>query len=284
MARITVVSVLMATLGLFAGACAYATESLRPNEQNSSATLFEAAQRYEEGNGVSRDDAKAADLYCRAARLGNAEAAVRLGWIYANGRGVPQDDGIAAALFRHASGPQGQTAEPPSRLIVPESIRLPACMAREGTLGERDVARARPIVRVTGGEGTFKTLTSEPTAIDASAQIAAAISDWAAAWSARNVEKYLAAYAPNFRVPGGKSRAAWEVERRERILGKSRIAVTTEQIQINATNEKARAQFIQGYRADRIAQRNVKVLMLVKVDGRWLIAEEGIADLNVTAR
>jgi hypothetical protein len=26
------------------------------------------------------------------------------------------------------------------------------------------------------------------------------------------------------------------------------------------------------------------VLMLVKVDGRWLIAEEGIADLNVTAR
>lgn len=57
---------------------------------------------YEHGEGVTRDYTRAAELYCDAARNGDAEAAYSLGWMYANGRGVPRDDARAAALFAHA--------------------------------------------------------------------------------------------------------------------------------------------------------------------------------------
>jgi len=57
------------------------------------------AQRYEHAEGVERDFIRANQLYCRAAKMGHAEAQFRLGWIYANGRGVQRDDGVASVLF-----------------------------------------------------------------------------------------------------------------------------------------------------------------------------------------
>jgi hypothetical protein len=68
------------------------------------------AERYEKGDGVPRDDAFAAAMYCRAARAGDAESQFRLGWIYAYGRGVPRNDAWAAHMFKLAAAkgiPQG---------------------------------------------------------------------------------------------------------------------------------------------------------------------------------
>jgi hypothetical protein len=61
------------------------------------------ARAYEHGEGVPKDPARAAALYCDAARDGDAEAAYALGWMYANARGVPRNDGYAAALFARAA-------------------------------------------------------------------------------------------------------------------------------------------------------------------------------------
>jgi soluble lytic murein transglycosylase-like protein len=52
---------------------------------------------------MPKDQLVAAAIYCDAAREGNAEAAFRLGWMYANGRGVAHDDATAAALFDFAA-------------------------------------------------------------------------------------------------------------------------------------------------------------------------------------
>lgn len=65
--------------------------------------LVELAVRYEHAEGVPRDYSKAIALYCRAARLGYADAQYALGWMYANGRGVSKDDGVAAQLFTLAA-------------------------------------------------------------------------------------------------------------------------------------------------------------------------------------
>ncbi len=46
---------------------------------------------------------KAADMYCKAARYGSAEAVYRLGMLYAFGRGVPENRDYAANLFGIAS-------------------------------------------------------------------------------------------------------------------------------------------------------------------------------------
>ena len=54
--------------------------------------LLAQALAFEHGEGVPQDTDKAAQMYCEAARLGNAEAMYSLGWMYANGRGVERSD------------------------------------------------------------------------------------------------------------------------------------------------------------------------------------------------
>lgn len=93
------------------------------------ADLMAEAARFEHGEGLPRDAATAAALYCQAARLGSADAQYALGWMVANGRGLPRDDAVAWRLFS-AAADQGHVQAArlaqalPPRLDVP----LPACM------------------------------------------------------------------------------------------------------------------------------------------------------------
>jgi hypothetical protein len=90
--------------------------------------LVVEALAYEHGEGVPKDELKAAALYCDAARDGDAEAQFSLGWMYANGRGVPRDDAAAAALFALAAA-SGHTAAQRMRAHVSdEHPSLPDCM------------------------------------------------------------------------------------------------------------------------------------------------------------
>ena len=85
----------------------------------------------ENGEGIARDAAAAAKLYCEAARLGDAASQFNLGWMYSNGRGVERSDQWAAFFF-HAAAEQGyeqaqrmlaQVGGPPT--YVPECMREP---------------------------------------------------------------------------------------------------------------------------------------------------------------
>jgi soluble lytic murein transglycosylase-like protein len=73
------------------------------------------ALAFEHGQGVGQDGAKAAALYCQAARLGDSESQFSLGWLYAHGRGVPRDDKRAAFFFRSAAD---QGVEQARRMLV----------------------------------------------------------------------------------------------------------------------------------------------------------------------
>jgi soluble lytic murein transglycosylase-like protein len=96
---------------------------------NDPLALTRLAQRFEHAEGMPKDFAKANQLYCRAAKAGNAEAQFRLGWIYANGRGVPRDDGVAAVLFIMAAE---QGHEYARRLLqyvrAQPNTELPSCL------------------------------------------------------------------------------------------------------------------------------------------------------------
>ena len=67
------------------------------------ALLRTQARAYELGEGVPKDAAQAVELYCTAARLGDAEAQFSLGWMYANARGVARDDALASYFFSLAA-------------------------------------------------------------------------------------------------------------------------------------------------------------------------------------
>ena len=91
-------------------------------------SLVAQALAYEHGEGVPKDQIRAARLYCEAARNGEAEAQFNLGWMYANGRGVARDDGIAASLLGLAAE-QGHTAARKAlQFVDDERRRLPDCM------------------------------------------------------------------------------------------------------------------------------------------------------------
>jgi soluble lytic murein transglycosylase-like protein len=82
---------------LAAGGVAVAAEPATATEPL--AALRQQGQALEHGEGVARSPQQAIELYCRGARLGDAEAQYRLGWIYANGRGVSRDDRVASYFF-----------------------------------------------------------------------------------------------------------------------------------------------------------------------------------------
>ncbi len=80
----------------------------------------EEARAYEYGEGLVRDPVRAAELYCRAARYGDAEAQYSLAWMLTNARGIERNDATAAHLFA-AAAEQGhaQSRNMSARIGVP---------------------------------------------------------------------------------------------------------------------------------------------------------------------
>lgn len=102
----------------------------------------------------------------------------------------------------------------------------------------------------------------------------AAVLAWAKAWSARDVNSYLAAYAPTFETPDKLSRAAWEAQRKDRIERQKSISVDVTIKSTKVTGNEAVVVFRQAYRADTIKSDNTKTIRLVRVANRWLIQSE----------
>ncbi len=96
----------------------------------------EEAKALEHGDGVPRDPVRAAELYCRAARHGDAEAQYSLAWMLTNARGIERNEAVAAHLFA-AAAEQGfvqarnmatrlgtPLGDPPACLRPPDEDRL----------------------------------------------------------------------------------------------------------------------------------------------------------------
>ena len=115
---------------LLGNACAWAAAS--PDADRLSALRAEALA-LEHGEGLPRNPALAAQKYCEGARLGDAEAGYRLGWMYANGRGVARDDRLASFFFALAAQQGSADAERMLAHVGHEAAPPPRCMYDETT-------------------------------------------------------------------------------------------------------------------------------------------------------
>jgi tetratricopeptide (TPR) repeat protein len=98
---------------------------------------------------------------------------------------------------------------------------------------------------------------------------------WAAAWSARNTDKYLSFYADDFKTPGGETRATWEAARREHISKPKHIHIGIRNMTIQFTDsDHATVKFRQSYHASHLKTSGNKALLMVKSGNKWLIQEE----------
>ena len=276
-----------ALIGTFLTLPAFAGE-LAPVPQSGDAAIT-AVLRHEHGDGVAMNAGRAAEMYCAAAREGNADAAYRLGWMYANGIGVERNDRHATALFRRAAV-QGHAAA--TRMLETMSTgdaRQPLCMtleppptvtAKPDADGEPPLPTGREnsaTASVYGGGATHagSMATAPPLAAPpVGDQVLLAVARWGDAWSQRQVGLYLAAYAPDFQLPAGESRQQWERQRRARIADKAWIDIKLRDLTIAVEDDLARVRFLQEYRSDKGRDSTIKTLTLVKSGRTWLIRRE----------
>ena len=156
-------------------------------------------------------------------------------------------------------------------LVALAAATIPAHAATPAAVPVAPAAAPAPLVVPPAA-----TAASDAPARDASADIAGvtdAVRNWAAAWSRKDADAYIAAYVPGFKG-GEPSAATWQASRRERIKGKGRISVEVSNIVVLIGRSQKSATFTQAYSADSLRQQNRKTLEFEQRDGRWLIVRE----------
>lgn len=113
---------------------------------------------------------------------------------------------------------------------------------------------------------------------DPQEEVLKAVEGWTKAWSSGDAKAYLDHYGPNFKVPGGQTRAAWEQSRRDRVVKGKRINVQALSPKVTfASPDEAIVTFRQVYQSESLKVSSMKKLTLVRTGGRWMIQQEDIA-------
>ncbi len=111
-----------------------------------------------------------------------------------------------------------------------------------------------------------------------SAEVVDALRGWAAAWSAKRSDDYLAYYADGFEPPDGSARSIWEEARRARIERPQWIRVALTLVQVEPSGpDSAEVDFVQSYRSERYKDLIRKRMTMVRESGGWKIAAERAA-------
>lgn len=114
-----------------------------------------------------------------------------------------------------------------------------------------------------------------PADTDTTNAVSNALVAWTTAWSGKDFPGYFAAYADDFVPEGGISRAAWQTQRKDRILKPSRIKVEARDAKFTRTGEdRMRVDFTQQYESDTFSDSVGKSLDMKLVKGAWKIVRE----------
>ncbi len=210
-----------------------------------------------------------------------ATAHENLGDIYAKmasqayDRALQLDRGNAATQTKLAmiqdlfSG--SQSSKPTIAVVAAKPVETPVPVVIAKPV-ETKVAVAAPVAVVKPVEAEAKPVV-KPDANNN--EVLKAVNAWAAAWSAQNTKKYLSFYAPDFKTPGGESRAKWEASRKDRVSAPKFIEVNISKPSVSFSDAThATVQFHQSYRASNFKSSSSKTLSMVKSGGNWLIQEE----------
>lgn len=113
--------------------------------------------------------------------------------------------------------------------------------------------------------------------LDSAGEISDTLNQWAAAWAAKDVKKYLSFYANTFE-PGKLSRKEWEAQRRARLGDRAQIRVKLSDVEVNVfSSHRATVRFKQEYASDKYQDVGNKMITVVKLSGTWKIQKEEFA-------
>jgi ketosteroid isomerase-like protein len=113
-----------------------------------------------------------------------------------------------------------------------------------------------------------------PGPADETDAVIAAIESWRKAWTARDVQGYVASYTADY-APRGMTHGAWTAQRRDRLASASFVRVSIDELDVEFPDANtATARFVQGYSSDKHEDRVRKTLTLSRTASGWRIARE----------
>jgi outer membrane protein, adhesin transport system len=111
--------------------------------------------------------------------------------------------------------------------------------------------------------------------VNSTGEVAIALKQWADAWSSRNAQGYLDAYAETFAPADGSSREAWAAKRKQVIGNAGSIKLDIADVKVVAKDkDTAVSTFQQTYQSANYQDRVAKTIEWRKSNGKWLIVRE----------
>lgn len=213
------------------------------------------------------------ELYTAKRSYANAESDLNVAYarthaashslVQALGISRPTDEDSAQAAQGWDAAADSAQRCPVAALDVP-SLDKAALDARAAAM--QSAPRGTPVAAAALPEG-------KPLAATAS-DLAPSVRDWAAAWSAKDLDRYVGFYSPTF-AGSKRTRDQWLADRK-RLIGKpGPIQVQVDRIQSRAiSNELVETRFAQTYSSQNFRDRTDKVLTWKRESGKWVIVEE----------
>jgi len=217
-----------------------------PEPYNNLAVLYASQSKYEAAKNALEQAIRTHPSY--------ATAHENLGDIYAKMASIAYDK--ALALDSKNTAAQTKLA-----------------LIKDITGGQPRKAAPKPAVATAAPQAAKSAAASKPAPAAAAPGVEAAVAAWAQAWSNRDADAYLAAYADDF-SGAGMTRAAWKAQRRARITAPKHIEVKISDLKIEQQGDTAKATFRQAYRSDRLSSTVAKTLELAQQNGQWRIVGE----------
>lgn len=158
---------------------------------------------------------------------------------------------VAAAAAPVVAPPVAVAAAPVKPAVVPEPKASPAAKPEPKPAAEPKAAVAKE-----------------------AAEVESAVNAWVTAWEKQDMQGYLDAYSEKFTPANGASLAKWKEDRRVRIVGKSGISISLQNIQVSVKGDEATAKFRQKYVAGSLNTTTRKTLSMRHERGAWRIVRE----------
>jgi tetratricopeptide (TPR) repeat protein len=160
-------------------------------------------------------------------------------------------------------------------LMTLERLPAPSVAATPPPVVATPVAPAEPVAAlVAAALAASAPPVIEHPAVDTDAAALATLERWAMAWSAQDVDGYLAAYDEGFDPGDGLTRAVWAEQRRDRLGRPAWIKVELSDFEVDTAASSVVVLAKQHYSSNTYADRTLKRFELVERDGRWLIRAE----------
>ena len=227
------------------------------------------------------------ELY--TARRSYANAEYDLGIAYVRTHAAVNQLGVQLGLVRDSDAPQtpGEMSDwaagedgpsrCPATVIEMESIDLAALDKRAGTPAPGAARAAASPVTSSTAALPASVPTPAPASADATSPAGLSIrrlNDWAAAWEAKEVSRYMSFYAPGFTSSVGNA-DAWKAKRRALVAKKGNISLKIEDVQaITLTPDRVETSFKQTYKSPDFSDVTHKTLTWQQIDGQWFIVKE----------